>query len=289
MVQPPASPSSPILPVAAGPAPLRWWLMPTITADGAWQMACDSWLLQRAVEGCREPVLRFYRWSRPCLSLGFHQRHRDLRWQALVDAGRIDLVRRPSGGRAVLHAGCLTYALIWPDAPANRLDTYASACGWLQAGFAALGLPLHFGAERLPRPGRPAAGGDGPPASCFALGSAADLCHANGAKRIGSAQLRRQGQLLQHGTILVDPPASLWREIFGADPPPLPALEISMDALERHLAAAAVAHLSALFTPSGCPPVSLPPRRTPLSGGDRAAIAALRRVSSLDVPAPERS
>jgi len=195
-------------------------------------MAIDEWLLDRAAAG-GGPVLRLYDWRRPTLSLGFHQRRIEPAWRQLAAAGRIDLVRRPSGGRAVLHAGSLTYALIWPSPAAARGCAYRLACAWLQEAFAGLGQPLVFG--------RRAATTDR--ASCFASGTAADLVHPDGAKRIGSAQLWRRGSLLQHGCILVSPPAGLWRELFGDAPPALPPLPVGRVELMWRLRRAAALHL----------------------------------------------
>jgi lipoate-protein ligase A len=192
-------------------------------------MAIDSWLLDQ-----QQPALRFYHWSRPTLSLGFHQRRLPDHWWQLADQGVIDLVRRPSGGRAVLHGGDLTYALVWPDPPARRLEAYAAACRWLQEGFALMGQPLAMGRE----PMRRQAGG-----SCFASGTAADLIHPDGAKRIGSAQLWRRGRLLQHGSIQLQPPADLWRELFGEAPPALAPLPLANGELIALLRRCAQTHL----------------------------------------------
>lgn len=199
-------------------------------------MAIDEWLLDAAMEqpsGAAGPVLRFYRWQRPTLSLGFHQRQLEPHWWGLVEQGSLDLVRRPSGGRAVLHAGDLTYALIWPDPPGRRVEAYRQACHWLRQAFNDLGLPLDFGRQSA-SPQR---------SSCFASGTAADLLHPCGAKRIGSAQLWRRGGLLQHGTILVDPPTALWRQVFGSDPPLLPHLGLPINDLISQLRHSAARHL----------------------------------------------
>lgn len=199
-------------------------------------MALDHWMLQQLIAG-GGPMLRLYHWSRPTLSLGVHQRRLEAHWPALDQAGMIQLVRRPTGGRAVLHAGELTYALAWRPPSARRREAYALSCGWLQAAFAALGLPLQFGSlSSAEAQGR---------ASCFASGTAADLVHANGAKRIGSAQLWAGPALLQHGSILLAPPAELWRQVFGDSPPPLPPLPGSLAAsnLEAVLRQAAETHL----------------------------------------------
>lgn len=197
-------------------------------------MAIDAWLLEASLsDPAGAAALRLYRWSRPTLSLGHHQHQLPPHWQALAAAGRIDLVRRPSGGRAVLHGGDLTYALIWPMAAPSRRHAYGLACAWLCAAFAAMGQPLRFG-RRAPSRER---------ASCFATSTSADLVHRDGAKRIGSAQLWRRGTLLQHGSIQIDPPPELWREIFAEDPPSLPPLPLAGADLEALLRRSAERHL----------------------------------------------
>lgn len=196
-------------------APPPWRLLPPIEASGPWQMAIDRWLLQQAVAGDPRPILRFYRWSRPTLSLGRHQPEPDPGWTTRLENACVDLVRRPSGGGAVLHADDLTYALIWPQAPNSRREAYTAACSWLVEGFARLGLELQFG--------RVAA--SGPERNCFSRSTAADLVEPSGAKRIGSAQHWHRGCLLQHGSILIAPDGKLWQRIFGSSPPvlgPLP-------------------------------------------------------------------
>lgn len=238
--------------------PLRH--LPTSCLTGDWQMAIDGWLLDQ-----RAPAFRLYRWERPTLSLGFHQRSLEAHWGELAAAGVIDLVRRPSGGRAVLHAGELTYALVWPEAVANRQRAYALACGWLLEAFGRMGLPLE--------PGRQAASCQR--SSCFATSTPADLVHGCGGKRIGSAQLWRRGCLLQHGSILLDPPADLWERVFGAPPPHLPRLPLEGRALETLLTEIALASL-----PTACGGNSL----RPLEPAELATIAGLRSGYGVDRP-----
>ncbi len=217
-------------------APARW--IPPLRREGAWQMALDEWLLDQALASpaTAAPVLRFYTWSRPTLSLGFHQHRLPSHWPDVLAKGGLDLVRRPSGGRAVLHAGELTYALLWPHAPQRRSEAYAQACGWLQAAFAELGLPLAFGHQAASTER----------SSCFATSTIADLVHPGGAKRIGSAQLWRGGCLLQHGTIMAQPPPQLWLELFHQPPPALPPLPLGQADLVTHLRQAAERHWPAL-------------------------------------------
>jgi lipoate-protein ligase A len=221
-------------------------------------MAIDEWLLDQAVSrpAMAGAVLRFYSWRRPTLSIGFHQRRLPAHWLPILREGRLDLVRRPSGGRAVLHSGDLTYALVWPQAPQRRAEAYQQACGWLRAAFAELGLPLHFGHQAV----------SAERSSCFATSTAADLVHANGAKRIGSAQLWRGGCLLQHGSILLQPPHHLWQELFQHPPPVLPALPLEGEALVTQLRRSAERHWPCLAA-SGL-------SDQPLESGERQEIGS---------------
>lgn len=266
MEEPPASFTTPLA------------LLPTLQLAGCWQMAIDAWMLEQ-----RRPMLRLYRWRRPTLSLGRHQRRIEPHWCDLARSGAIDLVRRPSGGRAVLHGGDLTYALVWPDATGRREPVYEQACRWLQEAFAALGQPLHFGHQTIRSPGhrRPAAAGGvtgGQPASCFALSTAADLVDTSGCKRIGSAQHWHQGCLLQHGSIQLNPSADLWRRVFRAPAPELRPLPLTAEGLERALIEAARRWLP--FAAGGMGPARL----------DAPALAACCRASrefQLDLASPE--
>ena len=185
-------------------------LLPFLVADGHHQMALDALLLQRSGES---PSLRFYRWTGPWLSLGRNQQNIPDHWLELEQAGRLSLVRRPSGGGAVLHDGGLTYALIWPGAPRQRRQAYREACQWLIEAFRSLGEQLKLGEDAVERNS----------SHCFAHSTAADLVDQNGIKRIGSAQRWQKGHLLQHGEIILDPPKDLWWDVFGEKaPPPAP-------------------------------------------------------------------
>lgn len=203
--------------------PLCLRTLPSCSLPGPLQMAIDAWLLEQVCQGHRYgPILRFYRWSRPTLSLGKHQRHLDPRWLQLAADGRLGLVRRPSGGSAVLHGGDLTYALVWPDAPRRRLEAYYLSCSWLQEAFAAMGLPLEFGGSPF-QPNQP---------NCFATSTSADLVHPNGQKRIGSAQRWQGHALLQHGSVAIEPDGALWEAVFESPAPALPELPVSGEELE---------------------------------------------------------
>jgi lipoate-protein ligase A len=83
-----------------------WRLIPLVSASGSVQMAIDQWLLEQHLAGQIPPTLRFYTWQPAAISLGYHQRRWPEFWQELSWRGiPVELVRRPSGGRAVLHQG----------------------------------------------------------------------------------------------------------------------------------------------------------------------------------------
>ena len=228
-------------------------LIPHLIGDGPTQMAIDAMLLAQATEA---PVLRFYRWEGPWLSLGRHQRHWPQHWHQLKQEERLRMVRRPSGGQAVLHAGGLTYALIWPSAPRRRKQAYREACQWLIDGFTQLGLPLRFGDD-------PALSGG---SNCFASATAADLVDPAGVKRIGSAQCWQRGRLLQHGEILLDPPPALWQAVFDeAAPPP------ASQGIDRRTLVQTLVDAMAIAWPDVCW------NEVPLSDDERDQVAARYR------------
>ncbi|MFN9548023.1 MAG: lipoate--protein ligase family protein [Cyanobacteriota bacterium] len=243
---------------------LRW--LPSCSLPGAWQMAIDAWLLDQIVRGERSgPLLRFYRWSQPTLSLGKHQRTLETRWLHLAQAGALTLVRRPTGGSAVLHGGDLTYALLWPAPPRQRREAYRLCCRWLQKAFAAMGQPLEFG-DSPARADQP---------NCFASSTAADLVQSGGLKRIGSAQVWRGGCLLQHGSVLLQPDSTLWQAVFDTPPPPLPALPLAGEELEAHLLAADLRWLPvASSCAEGNCPQTATLMREPLTDREWQAIAS---------------
>lgn len=159
-------------------------------------MALDHALLEQVMRDQR-PVLRLYRWTPACLSFGRNQPAAGLYDPAAAAALGIDIVRRPTGGMAVLHDRELTYAFI---APASLLGgpraTYVAVNRALVAALQRLGVPaeLSAGAKR-------SAFGTSHP--CFAEPAAGEVV-ANGRKLIGSAQRCEQRTILQHGSILLD-------------------------------------------------------------------------------------
>ena len=165
--------------------------------NGARNMAVDSAIAAAVGSGRQPATLRLYGWNPHCLSLGYGQRVRDADQAALRRRGW-DLVRRPTGGKAILHGDELTYSLCLPlDHPLARgdiVESYRRLSGGLLRALEGLGLaasanPAHDSA--LSEPAGPV---------CFVQPSHYEILVA-GRKLIGSAQLRRKGVMLQHGTL----------------------------------------------------------------------------------------
>ncbi len=164
--------------------------------DGAWNMACDEAILSAVGAGQSPPTLRLYGWQPGCLSLGYAQRSAEFDPERLKQRGW-NVVRRLSGGRAILHIDELTYSValpaVHPLAAGSVLDSYRRLSGALMSATQMLGV----GVESLPRD-RERQGAPGP--VCFELPSDYEIT-AGGRKLIGSAQVRAQGGVLQHGAI----------------------------------------------------------------------------------------
>jgi lipoate---protein ligase len=190
----------------------NWRLVPLLHASGRVQMAIDTWLLEQHRLGLHPPTLRFYTWNPPAISLGYHQRQYPSAWQQLTWQGQpVELVRRPSGGRAVLHQGDLTYAVVTSDFKGKRIEIYQQICQFLIEGWRSLGVELHYG-----QAGR----GYIHHANCFGTSTGADLVFGT-TKLIGSAQLYREGYVLQHGSMRLATDAALYAQVFNEDLPPL--------------------------------------------------------------------
>ncbi|MDQ3950320.1 MAG: lipoate--protein ligase family protein [Gemmatimonadota bacterium] len=194
----------------------RWRLLLTDPASGPQNMALDEALMPRA-RTTGEWVLRVYSWSAPTLSLGRHQNARAAYDpETLAEAG-IAVVRRPTGGRAVLHDREVTYSVTAPAIDAGALrESYERINRLVVDGLRSLGVAVEIAeTARAPKP-------DLTP--CFERPSPGELTAA-GRKLAGSAQWREDGALLQHGSILVDgdqaPVSTLLRHPLA--PPRAPA------------------------------------------------------------------
>jgi lipoate-protein ligase A len=192
----------------------QWRLLDTGPADGFTNMAVDEALLEGFATGGASATVRFYSWSPPALSLGYAQsveREIDLR---RCTALGIDVVRRPTGGRAVLHDHEVTYSLVIsandPRVTAGILAAYLTISRALIRGLAYLGvtaelLPLRRGAL-LPS--------DQASAVCFATPSSYEVA-VGGRKIIGSAQRRAHDAIMQHGSIPLSWDVERMRAVFG--------------------------------------------------------------------------
>jgi lipoyl(octanoyl) transferase len=178
------------------------------------------------------PTLRFYTWDPPALSLGYFQRLEDVADVAACHRLGVDIVSRPTGGRALLHHRELTYSVTAPEGclkiPASVLEAYRLFSRALVRGLTRLGVP----AELAPGSGR---GRGLAPGACFDAPAAYELQVA-GKKVAGSAQMRRDGALLQHGSILFSLPLELYRQVLlpppGSGPDFLRSLEEGAAGLE---------------------------------------------------------
>ena len=215
-----------------------WRLLRSTPADGATNMAVDEAILRAVAAGQVPPTLRFYAWEPAGLSLGRGQTLADVDLQAVQAAG-FGLVRRPTGGKGILHADELTYSVIAPQAEprvaGGIVESYRRLSAGLARGLERLGIadlaadrqtppPLAGGVrgeqspslaeeaggkQSPPLAGR-AGGGQSPPLVGGVGGGKGPICFevpsdyeitAGGRKLVGSAQMRARGVVLQHGAL----------------------------------------------------------------------------------------
>lgn len=176
--------------------PATWRVITTAPSDGATNMAIDEAIATAVAQGKVPPTLRFYEWDPPCLSLGYSQPIDTADEDACAKNGW-DIVRRQTGGRAILHIDELTYSIATPDAEprvkGGVLESYRRLSAGLYRGLKQIGLE----AERA-QPYYTDAGEQGP--ACFDGPSDYEITVGQ-RKLIGSAQKRQSGVVLQHGTI----------------------------------------------------------------------------------------
>lgn len=174
-----------------------WRVLDTGWQDGATNMAIDEALMAGVASGKSPPTLRFYGWDPPCLSLGYAQHWTVVDADACARQGW-DVVRRPTGGRAILHIDELTYSVCVPEneprVQGGLLASYRRLSDALAAGLEGLGLSL---ARAQPQG---ANGSDDAGPACFDRPSNFEIT-VGGRKLVGSAQARKKGVVLQHGTL----------------------------------------------------------------------------------------
>jgi lipoyl(octanoyl) transferase len=162
----------------------------------AFNMAADDMLMQWHREGQIAPVLRFYGWKPGGFSIGYFQKTKKRFDLEEIQRRGFELVRRPTGGQAVLHHNELTYSMIvsedYPGMPSTIKEAYKVLSEGLLLGFANLGIKAEFA---IPADSKPKG-----TANCFEEASWYEI-NVDGRKTAGSAQTRQRGVILQHGSI----------------------------------------------------------------------------------------
>ena len=201
------------------------FIISTLKLPGVEQMALDLHFLDKTISTVGILfTLRFYHWEGDWLSLGYHQKIIPSHWEKLLDDGIIKIVRRPSGGGAVLHSGGITYALTFKKS-SYKSFSYELVNNWLIKSFNELGLGLERGHLRKSIIKE----------NCFGSSYISDLVDQYGFKRIGSAQYRKKGAFLQHGEIQLNPPRELWIRLFEEEPPCQIDLNLTNEEIIKYL------------------------------------------------------
>lgn len=175
--------------------------------SGSFNMSFDENILKDCIENnVKEPVLRLYGWSPACVSLGRNQK--DTVDYDVCRDNDIDIVRRATGGRALLHDKELTYSFICPvnflEVGESVIKSYKEISQALIYGMKELDINVNFPEEKKISTNAN---------YCMSLSTGADLSY-NGKKIIGSAQVRKSGYILQHGSILIDVDFDLIKKLF---------------------------------------------------------------------------
>jgi len=171
-----------------------------IVNSGKFNMEYDEKMLDFAIENKIDyALIRFYQWYPACISLGCHQKS-----DCYNDLG-LDVVKRVSGGRALLHDRELTYCFVSPIFKDSIIESYKEISSGLIKGFKNLEIKLDFAKNENKNLNY-----------CMNISSGADVAY-QGKKFIGSAQFRKQGYLLQHGSIPYTLDFELIKKIFNQD------------------------------------------------------------------------
>lgn len=179
---------------------MTWRILNTGRRRGLFNMQFDEYLAVKLAEGIGVPTLRFFGWDPPAVSIGFNQRAEDFDLDKLRNDG-IDLVRRPTGGRAILHDHELTYSVVLATGDRTVRELYRFISQGLLEGVRLLGVD----AELVTCDDSPRKMYRGPESiPCFASSAKCEIQY-RGRKVVGSAQRRFGRVILQHGSFLLGP------------------------------------------------------------------------------------
>ena len=173
--------------------------------SGEYNMQRDEFLARQLLDSTGVPTVRLYGWKPSAISVGYHQRLDDIDEARCREEG-VDLVRRPTGGRAIFHADEITYCVTMYSEGKNAAEVYSAISAALARGLRKLGAKVEFAASQFPTfqlRGQPRS------VPCFASSARYEIQY-EGKKLVGSAQRRyffstRNDVVLQHGSILVGP------------------------------------------------------------------------------------
>lgn len=177
--------------------------------SGTDNMRIDEQILNNAINSQEQDgIFRLYGWKPACVSLGRNQNDKFIDYEFLKEHN-IDIVRRLTGGRALLHDNEITYSFVCSESYLknghNVIESYKEISQILIDTFKALGILLTLGGEKKINTKFD---------YCMLISTGADLCY-NSKKFIGSAQCRKQGYILQHGSILLDYDKNLLEKLFN--------------------------------------------------------------------------
>ena len=192
--------------------------------SGPANMALDQAIAESCAAGDSPSTIRFYRWNPPAVSLGRHQPVTDVDLNA-IDLLGYEVVRRPTGGRAILHIDELTYSVAAAaDEPRVRggvMDAYLRLSNALLSGLQRLGLGAVDKAAGNVRTGPDVS------AACFEVPSAYEIT-SSGRKLMGSAQSRRAGYVLQHGSLPLTGDITRLIDVLALPPDEAGALRVEL-------------------------------------------------------------
>lgn len=204
-----------------------WRLIVNGAGSGAWNMAIDRAILDAYERGDSGPTLRLYGWSLPTVSLGRFQPITDVS-RAACDVHGVEICRRPTGGRGVLHDDEITYSIVTgprDGLPRGTSASYRTLCSALVEAYRALGIK----AELTSRNRGPSGSG-----ACYLHATPADLS-LGAAKLSGSAQVWSKDACLQHGSFVISRDVGRECEVFGLGATKRRALEESTSTMEAAL------------------------------------------------------